>query len=107
LKIIFLIFMVMPAFSRRLAPEVLRSLDNFPVVALIGPRQCGKTTLARSLLAGYDNALYLDLERPSDLRKLADPEWFLSSQKDRLVCIDEIQRQDDRDGFVAQEACDE
>ncbi|GHU13868.1 ATPase [Betaproteobacteria bacterium] len=85
----------MPAFPRRLAPEVRRSLDNFPVVALTGPRQCGKTTLARSLLDGHDNALYLDLERPSDLRKLADPEWFLSSQKDKLVCIDEIQRHPD------------
>ncbi|MDR3054144.1 MAG: ATP-binding protein [Zoogloeaceae bacterium] len=87
--------MSIPAFPRRLAPEVRRSLDNFPVVALTGPRQCGKTTLARSLLAGHDNALYLDLERPSDLRKLADPEWFLSSQKDKLVCIDEIQRHPD------------
>ena len=82
----------MPTFPRRLAPEVLRSLDNFPVVALTGPHQCGKTTLARELLAAHGNALYLDLERPSDLRKLDDAEWFLSSQKDKLVCIDEIQR---------------
>jgi predicted AAA+ superfamily ATPase len=87
--------MFMLTLSRRLAPEVLRSLDNFPVVALTGPRQCGKTTLARSLLSGHGNALYLDLERSSDLRKLADPEWFLSSQKDKLVCIDEIQRYPD------------
>ena len=36
--------------------------------------------------------IYLDLERPSDMRKLEDAEWFLMSQKDKLICIDEIQR---------------
>lgn len=39
--------------------------------------------------------MYLDLERPSDLEKLNDAEWFLSSQKDKLICIDEIQRKPD------------
>lgn len=38
------------------------------------------------------SSVYLDLERPSDLAKLEDPEWFLGSQRDKLICIDEIQR---------------
>lgn len=44
-------------------------------------------------MADYPSeTLYLDLERPSDLEKLNDAEWFLSNQKDKLICIDEIQR---------------
>jgi uncharacterized protein len=66
-----------------------------PVTALLGPRQCGKSTLAKHLLTSPRPLLYLDLEKPSDLRKLEDPEWFFSSQKEKLICIDEIQRKPD------------
>ena len=72
-------------------------LARLPAVALIGPRQVGKTTLALSL-TGAPNAdapkriLYLDLEFPSDRAKLADPELYLSEQEDRLVILDEIHR---------------
>lgn len=78
--------------ERSLLPTVTRSLANFPAVALLGPRQCGKTTLAKSIAAQYSNSLYLDLERPSDLGKLADAELFLSRNADRLVVLDEVQR---------------
>lgn len=78
---------------RYLEPSVLKSLQNFPVTAVTGPRQCGKSTLVKHLLEAYPESIYLDLERPSDLRKLDDAEWFLTSQKDKLICIDEIQRQ--------------
>jgi len=61
-------------------------------VAILGPRQCGKTTLARRLLEEIPNAIRLDLERPSDLAKLDDPEAFFSLHHDKLVCLDEIQR---------------
>jgi len=67
-------------------------LENNPVVALIGPRQCGKSTLVKHLLEKYPTSIYLDMERPSDLQKLDDAEWFLSTQKDNLICIDEVQR---------------
>lgn len=77
--------------SRKIEADILKALHNNPVVALIGARQCGKSTLARHLF-GKGNCLYLDLERPSDLQKLEDAEWFLSSQKDKLICMDEIQR---------------
>ncbi len=68
-------------------------LAQFPAVALLGPRQVGKTTLALSLTGEAGNAaLYLDLELPSDRAKLADPELYLSGYEDRLVILDEIHR---------------
>lgn len=77
---------------RKIEASVLIALENNPVVALIGPRQCGKSTLVKHILKNYTNSIYLDLERPSDLQKLDDAEWFLSSQKGKLICIDEVQR---------------
>jgi len=82
-------------FSRKIESSVVKALQNNPVVAIIGPRQCGKTTLVKHLLNQTQNSIYLDLERPSDLQKLDNPEWFLSSQKGKLICIDEIQRKPD------------
>jgi predicted AAA+ superfamily ATPase len=78
---------------RYIEPSVLRALQSFPVIAITGPRQCGKSTLVKHLLDAYPESIYLDLERPSDLRKLDDAEWFLTSQKNKLICIDEVQRQ--------------
>ncbi len=78
--------------TRILEPTITASLQHNPVTAILGPRQCGKSTLVKYLLSQQKNTLYLDLERPSDLRKLDDPEWFLSTQLDKLVCLDEIQR---------------
>lgn len=76
---------------RTLADRLKRRLRESPAVALLGPRQCGKTTLARSILEGRD-AVFLDLERPSDLAKLTDPEAFFELHERRLVCLDEVQR---------------
>lgn len=78
--------------KRSLGLILRRDLTESPVVALLGPRQCGKTTLARTLVADFEKAVYLDLERPSDLRKLSDPELYLGPLSDRLVVLDEIQR---------------
>lgn len=78
----------------RLPASRLRELlDSFPAVALLGPRQAGKTTLARALadeLAGQ--AVYLDLELPSDRAKLSDAELYLSTHENQLVILDEIHR---------------
>jgi predicted AAA+ superfamily ATPase len=79
--------------SRRALPEILHSLTEFPAVALLGPRQAGKTTLAKIIAEAHPDALRLDLERPSDLAKLTDPELFLSRQSGHLVVLDEIQHQ--------------
>jgi predicted AAA+ superfamily ATPase len=67
-------------------------LANNPALALLGPRQCGKSTLAKHMLESFSDAIYLDAERPSDRSKFRDPEAFLSLHQGRLVCIDEVQR---------------
>lgn len=78
---------------RRIQVLVEESLKIFPVVGLIGPRQAGKTTLAKMILERSDQRpIYLDLELSSDLNKLRDPELYLRTYKDRLVIIDEVQR---------------
>jgi len=77
---------------REIEESVLKALENNPIVALIGPRQCGKSTLVKHLMENNPDCIYLDLERPSDLQKLEDAEWFLSTQKSKLICIDEVQR---------------
>jgi predicted AAA+ superfamily ATPase len=83
-------------FARQLEADLVFGINHFPVTALIGPRQCGKSTLAAEIMKRHSKpTIYLDLERPSDLEKLNDAEWFLSSQKDKLICIDEVQRKPD------------
>lgn len=76
---------------RRIERTVREALDRQAAVALVGPRQVGKTTLARSI-ADDVRSVYLDLEAPEDRRKLADPALFLSEYEDRLVVLDEIHR---------------
>ncbi|MBX7203772.1 MAG: ATP-binding protein [Bacteroidia bacterium] len=79
--------------QRGIEKDIASAIKNFPVTAIIGPRQCGKSTLAKHILGNaLAETIYLDLERPSDLEKLTEAEWFLSSQKHKLICIDEIQR---------------
>jgi len=76
--------------------SITQSIDHFPVTALIGPRQCGKSTLVKHLLQNLSRpSIMLDLERPSDLQKLDNAEWFFTTQKDKIICIDEVQRKPD------------
>lgn len=82
-----------PAYvPRHLEKALVRSLTQVPATAVLGPRQCGKSTLVKEIIQNRQDVVYLDLERPGDLRKLEDPEWFLNSQSDKLVCLDEVQR---------------
>jgi len=76
---------------RRIERIVREALDRQAAVALVGPRQVGKTTLARSIAEDVPS-VYLDLEAPEDRRKLADPALFLREYEDRLVVLDEIHR---------------
>jgi predicted AAA+ superfamily ATPase len=76
---------------RRLVPELAAALAEAPAVALLGPRQVGKTTLALAL-AEARPSLYLDLESEADRAKLAEPELYLARHADKLVILDEIQR---------------
>jgi uncharacterized protein len=80
---------------RQLSALVSRRLEEFPAVALLGPRQVGKTTLARAMQAETVTTPapdYLDLENPVDLEKLDDAVGYLTYRSDRLVIIDEVQR---------------
>ncbi len=76
---------------RHAASAVESALNRQAAVALIGPRQVGKTTLAR-LLGERRNAKYLDLEDREDRAKLASPRLYLERFEDRLVILDEIHR---------------
>lgn len=79
--------------KRRIQGAVEASLRKYPVVGIVGSRQAGKTTLAKMIQKGISKkVIYLDLELPSDLNKLHDPELYLGQFADSLVIIDEIQR---------------
>ena len=76
---------------RRIKVQIEAGLSRQAAVALMGPRQVGKTTLAK-MLASQSDSVFLDLESPTDRQKLADPEFFLNRFSDRLVILDEIHR---------------
>ncbi len=78
--------------ERALQKEVIACLRDFPAVAILGPRQCGKSTLARNMIQNAGETVYLDLELPSDIQKLSEPELFLHQHSGKLICLDEIQR---------------
>ena len=78
--------------KRYIEAKIVRSLQEFPAVAIIGPRQCGKSTLAKAVLSKRKRVVYLDLERPSDLRKLNYAEAYFEQHRRDLICLDEIQR---------------
>ncbi|MGV1005547.1 MAG: ATP-binding protein [Candidatus Nanopelagicales bacterium] len=77
---------------RRLALTLRSRLAESSAVVLLGPRQVGKTTLAREIAAGWPGgSQYLDLERPADLRRLEDADSYLRAQVG-LVVLDEVHR---------------
>lgn len=78
-------------YPRNSFATLLHDLNLFPAVALVGPRQCGKSTLAREISATFNDAQFLDLEYPPDRARLNDPEFFFERNQDHLVCIDETQ----------------
>ncbi len=66
-------------------------LSYFPAVGVVGPRQCGKSTVANLISKNKKGSIYLDLENPADRAKLSDATLFLSQYKNKLVCLDEVQ----------------
>lgn len=75
--------------QRHFLPYLRRLLGQFPAICILGPRQCGKTTFAKQVLTGWR---YLDLEKPSDLAKIADdPEGALHHWQGHII-FDEAQR---------------
>lgn len=78
--------------ERKLHKEIVTLLKQFPAVAILGARQVGKTTLAKQIASAQKKPLlYLDLENPLDVRRLADPYTFLNDNKDKCIIIDEVQ----------------
>ena len=75
--------------------DLRRLLAEYPIVALLGPRQVGKTTLARSLASSWRGPVeFFDLEHPTDLARMSDPSTALDPLRG-LVVLDEIQRRPD------------
>jgi predicted AAA+ superfamily ATPase len=77
--------------ERRVAAEVKGLLAHMPAVALIGPRQAGKTTLALEI-AEQQPSIYLDLESAGDRTRIAEPELYFADHADELIVLDEIHR---------------
>ncbi|MBU3660656.1 MAG: ATP-binding protein [Flavobacteriales bacterium] len=76
---------------RNLESELQKYLKIFPIVAILGPRQCGKSTLVKQLLTTESNVIYLDLQNLEDLNKLQDPRLFFKTNSSKTICLDEIQ----------------
>jgi uncharacterized protein len=78
--------------KRHITEKFKKLISYFPSVAIIGPRQVGKTTLVKEFFKEDDNIVFLDLETISDLDKLNEPELFLKRLENKTVIIDEVQR---------------
>lgn len=73
--------------------QIEKLLKQFPAVGLVGPRQCGKTTIALTIQKELKTSSdYFDLESPADLRKFNDVEFFLNQNANTNLIIDEVQR---------------
>ena len=82
--------------KRTIELNLLELIAHFPAIALLGPRQVGKTTLAKEIMNHLPKeSVYLDLENPSDLAALMHPVEFLDSVTGKTIIIDEIQRKPD------------
>ena len=87
-----ILFLKMHGLDRKLKHKIIGLLNYFPVVALLGPRQCGKTTLAFEIKENWPReSVYLDLENASDLAKLEDCCSYLRPLEEQLVIMDEVQ----------------
>jgi len=78
--------------SRNIEPLLEQYTSFFPVTAVLGPRQCGKSTLIKEFLKQKPATIYLDLEKESDRLKIQNPEQFFLYNSDKQICLDEIQR---------------
>ena len=79
--------------NRQSESLVRKKLSHTPAVVLLGPRQVGKTTLAKKIAANWSTpATYLDLERPADKQRLQDADTYLRSKSNQLIILDEIHR---------------
>jgi len=86
---------------RKKKDEILYLLRHFPAIGITGPRQVGKTTLAKQIISFIDHSvIYLDLELNSDYQKLQNPEFYLLQHSDKCIIIDEIQNKPELFGLI-------
>jgi predicted AAA+ superfamily ATPase len=81
--------------ERSCKDKILEYMDVFPVVAILGARQSGKTTLAKQIGSTLPGFLYLDLENQADLRRIDDVDLFFDVNQDATICLDEVQLRPD------------
>jgi predicted AAA+ superfamily ATPase len=82
----------MHEFLRRdIEPFVVENLNIFPAVEILGPRQCGKSTLVKMISAKIEDFIYIDLQNMDDRNKLREPRLFFQANSHRTICMDEIQ----------------
>jgi predicted AAA+ superfamily ATPase len=84
--------MLADSVERKAFGNIRKSLKDVPVTAILGPRQCGKTTVVKMLAKKRSNFLLLDMENPADIQALQDPAAFFDYYSSKTICIDEIQR---------------
>ncbi|MFC2107210.1 ATP-binding protein [Bacteroidota bacterium] len=78
--------------KRLIEKKLLNTINNFPITGIIGPRQVGKTTLAKEIINHIDKkTIYIDLENPRDRLKLSDPGIYFENNIDKCIIIDEVQ----------------
>ncbi len=77
--------------QRKIEDTIKQYLRIFPVVAVLGPRQCGKSTLVKQLSQNWEHSIFLDLQNDIDLSKLDQPTFFFESNANTIICLDEIQ----------------
>jgi len=78
--------------NRKIEKTISKYLKSFPAVAILGPRQAGKSTLAKQIIKKIEHSIYLDLEQPSAIQKLVEPELYFNLHRNKLICLDEIQK---------------
>ncbi|MDX2286821.1 MAG: AAA family ATPase [Bacteroidia bacterium] len=78
---------------RQLESDLLYNLRHLPAVALLGPRQVGKTTLVQAIRPRLEReSVYLDLENPADRASIRDRALFLEIHQDHTVILDEVHK---------------
>jgi len=78
--------------NRLLESKLTEYTEFFPATAILGPRQSGKSTLIKEFFKKSKSSIYLDLQLESDRLKISNPEQYFSFNKDKQICLDEIQR---------------
>ena len=81
----------MQKINRNVIEIIKKRILSNPVVAILGARQCGKSTVAKFILNDDPDCIYLDLEKESDQAKLNDVWAFFNANRGKLICLDEIQ----------------